>query len=255
METTGDIERIEQKEFPVGKAFVNLYYAPGRSFLPNQTTSMIYGAVSLYPGETVIEIGAGIGPGTIFMGRNPNLSKLYAVETVHAQVALLERNVVAYGLENKVVVLEGNLFEPLAEIRADVIISDVSGMNNVGVPLGWYPDDVPRGGIDGTENIIPLIERAGQYLNQGNPNSRLYFPIVCCFSDRDKILAIAQRSFRKVLQVNEGLIPLTSEQVRIIDEWKTLNPSENRLYPDIFRIGKRGRWKIEVYKVTEPIER
>ncbi len=240
------------KEYLVADKKLELFIFPGETFLPNQTTSAIYRAVNISPGDTGIEIGAGIGPGTIYMGLNPNLKRLDAVEIVPEQVTLLKKNVAKYNLENKVEVYQSSLFESLGDLKADFIVSDVSGMNNVGVALGWYPSNVPCGGDYGTANIVPLIEQTPSRLNPNNPDARLYIPVVVNFSDKEKILSTLRSKFSYIEMLSRNDIPLTSEQVRIIDNWLNEDRFRNRLYPDIERRGTRGRWALEVYVAKQP---
>lgn len=242
-------DKAVKQKYRMGDQLLDLYVVSGEIFHPNQTSETVYTSVDVYEGDIGIEIGSGIGPGTVFLAQKP-LSHLYSVEIVPMQIDLQKRNIESYGLSDKVSVLQGSLFEPIRNlnprIRADFIVSDVSGMNDVGVELGWYPPCVPRGGEDGTENIIPFLEQAEDLLNLRNEKAKVYFPIVVNFSDGNKILDKARENYSKLEKINEKRIPLRQEQLDVISN------SAHPLFEPIDRKGSRGFWKVEIYRAMEP---
>ena len=229
---------------------LDLHIIPERTFLPNQTTEIIYKAIKINPSETAIELGSGIGPLSLLIALQP-ITHLYTVEIIQEQCELARENVLKYGLEDKITILKGSLFEPLRnnfpEIKADFIVSDVSGITDIGYELGWYPKNIPTGGTDGIELIIPLIKQAPYFLAQQNPNSRLYFPVATSFSDGNKILETAKKTSRKLEERASRKIPLKAEQLAIVDN------STYRPFAPIERKGSRGYWEIKVYEAREPI--
>ena len=120
-------------------------------------------------------------------------------------------------------------------------------MNDVGIELGWYPENVPRGGDDGTENIVLFLREAKYFLDGNKGNSRVYFPIVVNFSDGKKILETARKNYSRLEKITERNIPLKQEQLAVIDK------SEHRIFEPIERRGSRGFWKVEVYMAKGPI--
>lgn len=228
-----------------------VYTKPGVTFAPNQTTAVIYSSVFLEPHDIIIELGAGVGPGTLYLGSQENAQEMYAIEIVPEQCELLRKNVRLSRLEKKVYVIEGNGLNALkqkhGEIKADVIVSDVSGMNDIGVELEWYPIGVPRGGADGTANIIPFLQEAPKFLNRDNTKARVYFPIVVNFSDKDKILNTTRANFTTLTKLAEVGIPLKQEQVAIIDS------SKHKVFTPLIKKGSRSLWQLEVYEARNPI--
>ena len=244
-------ERIEKQQFRIGNATtLELFVAPGRIFQPNQTSEAVYTSVEVYEGDIGIEIGAGIGPGTILLAQR-KIGYLYTVEIIPEQCGIQKLNLELHGLREKVSVLQGSLFEPIKrlypEVKADFIVSDVSGMNDVGVELGWYPPNIPRGGEDGAENIIPFLEQAKHFLNTRNERARVYFPIVVNFSDGKKIIDKARENYSTLEKIAERRIPLKQEQLTIIEN------SKHAIFEPIERKGSRGLWKVEIYRVMQPI--
>ena len=245
-----ETEPLKEK-FRLGGEIIELCTVHNKTFLPNQTTEVVYGAVEINEGDIGIEIGAGIGAGSIILARKL-IKHLYTVEIIPEQCDLQIRNFELYEITNKVTVSQGNLFDPIRtsypELRADFIVSDVSGMNDLGVELGWYPQNIPRGGEDGTENVVPFLREAKCFL-KNNQNSRVYFPIVENFSDGKRILDVARDNYGKLEKITERKIPLKQEQLSIIDN------SKHRIFEPINRRGSRGFWKVEVYKAMEPVYR
>ncbi len=239
-----------KEKFKLGGEVIDLFIKSGEIFLPNQTTETVYGAVEVNEGEIGIEIGAGIGAGSIILARKP-LKHLYTVEILPEQCDLQVRNYELHGVANRVTVLQGNLFGPIRnlypELRADFVVSDVSGMNDVGVELGWYPENVPRGGEDGTENVVPFLREAKYFLERNRGNSKVYFPIVVNFSDGNKIINVARENYSTLEKIADRNIPLKQEQLAFIDK------SEHRIFEPIERRGSRGFWKVEVYRAKGPI--
>lgn len=244
-------EEIEKQQFRMGNATaLELFVAPGRIFQPNQTSETIYTSVEVYDGDVGIEIGAGIGPGTILLAQR-QLKRLYTVEIVPEQCNLQIRNLKFHNLSEKVSVLQGSLFEPIRDLypdlKADFIVSDVSGMNDIGVELGWYPSNIPRGGEDGAENIIPFLEQAKHFLNTRNERARVYFPVVVNFSDGKKIIDKARENYSTLEKITERRIPLKQEQLTVIEN------SKHVIFEPIERKGSRGLWKVEVYRAMQPV--
>ncbi len=216
-------------------------------FMPNQTTAAIAEAVKTYPNEIGIELGSGTGPLTVILASQP-IQHLYSIEIIPEQYELACKNIEKYNLTKKVTLLQGNIFEPLnsdyPDLKADFIVSDISGMaEEPARALGWYPQAVPAGGIDGTEKIIPLIKQSSNYLKE---NGRLYFPVVINFSDSEKIIKSARECFQNLELVNAIKIPLTKDLLTIVDSLRS------GLYAEVERKGSRGYWHLEVYEATMP---
>lgn len=227
---------------------------PGKTFMPNQTTDAIYGAVAVEQGDIGIEFGAGVGPGTVYLALNNALANLYALEVVPEQCALLRENITANKLEHKVEVIQASSLDALANrsppLKADFLVSDVSGMNDLGKELGWYPPTVPCGGPDGTAHIIPFLEQAPSYLNQNNPKARVYFPVVVNFSDKEKILHAASAHFTSVQQIPAATCNLPLKQVQL----EIIKRSKHKVFAPLKEKGTRGSWTLEVYEARNPKE-
>lgn len=224
------------------------------AFQPNPTTVRFARAVKVEPGDVVFDIGTGIGPLAI-MAAQAGASQVIAVDPVRVHCELAKRNATKYGLDDVVRVEQGGFFEPfnrepeLHGLRAQVIIGDVSGIADAaGRALGWYPDDVPAGGFDGTEVLLEFLRQAPPYLA---PGGRLYFPIAVDLSDGEKILEEARALFKNVdnaLAKPYVEFPLTPEHEQaLIDAYGGQLPK----FIQIQRT-RRLHWRGQILVATEP---
>ena len=164
-------------------------------------------------------------------------------------------NVAKYGLEDRVHIHQGFFFDPfetdalLRDMKADVIIGDVSGIADaVSHALGWYSDSVPTGGPDGTVVVTEMLTRAARYLA---PHGRLYFPIAVDLSDGQRIMDCARRHFKRV--VNALKRPFVQLPLAI-EEMRAIRAAYRGDLPDFINIqgGRRAYWRGQIWKATDP---
>lgn len=226
----------------------------GRAFRPNPTTVRFSRAVKVAPGDIVFDIGTGIGPLAI-MAALLGASRVCAVDPVAMHCELARLNVAKYKLENVVEVYQGSLFEPferepqLRGVKADVIIGDVSGIADpVARSLGWYSDDVPTGGPDGTDVLRRLLSSAGRHLK---PDGSLYFPIAVDLSDSARVLAEAHKHFTEVENAMDKeyvVFPLSDTEVQAIESAYNGNrPGFIAIQP-----GRRPTWRGQILRASRP---
>ena len=225
-----------------------------KAFRPNPTTVRFARTVRVNEGDIVFDIGTGIGPLAIKAAMD-GARKVYGVDPVARHCELARMNVVKYGLQNKVRIYQGPFFAPfeqepeLKNIKADVIIGDVSGIaDTVARALGWYSEEVPTGGEDGTEVIIDLLQRAACYLK---PDGSLYFPIAVDLSDSAKILDAAREYFSDVVNAMDKpqvIFPISEAEVQAIDA------AYGGRRPDYINIqpGRRPSWRGEIWRAGRP---
>ncbi len=237
----------------IGDKEVNTQTVLG-AFVPNQVTSLVYGAVQVNKGDTGIEVGAGTGAGTLYLARKEELKHLFAIEPVEMHIELLNKELRAQNLERKVTVLMGSLFEPIRtfyegiedEIAVDFIVSDASGMDEAGRILGWYNNNIPLGGENGAEVTIKFLKEAGYLLNLNNQDRRVYFPIIEQFADGEAILETANARFKNVREIGRKEFPLTGEGI------SALTTAGYIPYKPFGTRGSRKLWSAVVYEAREP---
>src|SRR5207245_7160710 len=116
-------------------------------------------------------------------------AKVYGSEVNRRAVALARRNAERLGLAERVEFREGSLFEPLAGIRANVVIGDVSGIpDEIAAVSDWFPGGF-SGGPTGSEVPVAMLEASRAHIRRGG---RLYLP-TRSIQDEGAVLKAARR--------------------------------------------------------------
>ena len=139
----------------------------------------------------------------------------------------------------------------LKDVRADVVIGDVSGIATpVSYALNWYSTKVPTGGDDGTEVICEFLKRASR--GPVKPNVRVYFPVAVDLSDKDKILDTVSKNFNKVENAwkKEYIeFPLSEPEVQAIhDVYEGRVPR----FINVQKSRKGSFWRGQILMATYP---
>jgi hypothetical protein len=219
------------------------------AFRPNPTTVRFARTVRIDEGAVVFDMGTGIGPLSIKAAMD-GAREVHGVDPVALHCELARMNVAKYNLQDRVFIHQGLFFDPfdedprLSALAADVIIGDVSGIAEpVARALGWYSDEVPTGGYDGTEVIIDLLSRAAKRLA---PDGKIYFPIAIDLSDSERVLDAARSFFQRVDNAMERpttQFPFTDDEVRAIDAAYSGHP------PKYIQVqpGRRPHWRGQIW--------
>ena len=234
------------REFALRDHRIPLSVSPEELFMPNQVTKFFSEAVRIDEGDIVFDIGSGVGPLAIWAALKPS-EHVHAVEIVNAQYEMLRKNIADNGVAHKVTPYQGSFFDPLPrDLRADVIIGDVSGIaEELARELGWYPPSIPTGGPDGTEVIISVLQQAGKYLK---PDGRLYFPVAVGLSDSDKIMRVAQSHFGSLEKRIDQYFPLDERQRDCVLARASSNP-----YIRLVKRGSRHWWQGLIYEAAKSV--
>jgi methylase of polypeptide subunit release factors len=225
---------------------LDLYISPDSLFIPNAVTRLFSKVVAIEEGDTVFDIGTGVGVLAVWAALQPS-AVVYAVDPVRQHCALVSENAERHHVAEKIHVCQGSLFDPLpADLRADVIVGDVSGIADApGKALGWYSDEVPTGGGDGTEVVIQLLRTAGRRLA---PGGKLYFPVAIGLSEDTRVTEVARQYFGSLKQVVDVWFPLSEQEYEICTACLP-EPMLSRLR----RRGSRMAWNGHIYEATQPI--
>ena len=245
-------------EYQIVKSKVNNppleLYVKKDSFYPNPTTVRFARAIDITAGDIVYDIGTGVGPLAI-MSAMKKAYEVHGVDPVKEHCELARENIKKYNLDKIVSIYHGEYFDPIDENpdikckEADVIIGDVSGIaDQISKALGWYSNQVPTGGDDGSNIISEFLNRAPNYLR---PNGSVYFPVAVDLSNSDRIYESATRNFKNV--ENTGIkeyieFPLTDEQI------EQINMAYNGDIPDYITIQEKSNgkkfWRGQVLKAS-----
>jgi SAM-dependent methyltransferase len=141
-------------------------------FAPSKTSLVLAEALEVNSGETVIDVGCGSGVLSLVAARL-SAGKVYGCDLSEDAVIAARHNAQQLGVADRTEFRTGNLLEPVADIEADVVIGDVSGIPDpVAQITGWFPEG-RGGGPTGAELPIAMLENVGDCMKTGG---RLYLP-------------------------------------------------------------------------------
>lgn len=181
----------------------SLLLGPG-VFSPTYTSKTLADALEVAPEDTVIDVGCGSGV-LSFVAAKLGARKVFGVDLSGPAVQAASENARQLGLEDVCEFRQGDLLEPVREVRASVLIGDVSGIpDEIAAASGWF-EDVPAGGPTGAELPTKFLRSIGDVLV---PGGRLYLP-TGTIQDEKTILAVAREIFGDHMQkVLEREFPL-----------------------------------------------
>lgn len=226
-----------------------------KAFRPNPTTVRFARSVKMNQGDLVFDIGTGVAPLAIKCALD-GARQVLAVDPVPMHCELARMNTSKYDVGDIVTVLEGHFFEPIDQhpefkgLKANVIIGDVSGIADpIARALGWYSEEVPTGGADGTDVIIAFLERARNYIV---PGGSVYFPIAVDLSDSAKIYKAANAVYSNVDNAvgdrDSFNFPLSEDEIKAINDAYDGNP------PSWVTIQteRRPSWRGQIWCASNP---
>jgi SAM-dependent methyltransferase len=159
-------------------------------FAPSKTSLVLADALEVNGGEVVIDVGCGSGVLSLVAARL-SAGRVYGCDVSPEAVAAAEANAARLGLSDRTEFRVGNLLEPVANVSADVVIGDVSGIPDpVAEITGWFPEG-RGGGPTGAELPVAMLEGIGDCLKRGG---RLYLPTGTIQAE-NKVLEVARRVF------------------------------------------------------------
>jgi protein-L-isoaspartate O-methyltransferase len=214
-------------------------------FAPTHTSMEVAESLTVNPGDTVIDVGSGSGV-LSFVAARLGAGSVYGTEVnVHA-VELARRNAERLGLDDRVEFRQGNLFEPVHDIRANVVIGDVSGVpDEIAAVSDWFPGGF-SGGPTGAEVPVAMLEALQSHLV---PGGRLYLP-TGSIQDENAVLRAARRIFGdgSLRKLRERLLPLPT---KIGDNAVVRRLMESGMVRFIRR-GSRLLWELRIWECTLP---
>ena len=95
-------------------------------FAPTHTSKTIAEALEVGPGDTVIDVGCGSGV-LSFVAARLGAHHVVGCDISEEAVEMARLNARALGLEERCEFRVGSLLDPVRDLRADVLIGDVSG--------------------------------------------------------------------------------------------------------------------------------
>jgi SAM-dependent methyltransferase len=174
-------------------------------FRPTSTSVTLAEAMEIHDGDVVVDVGCGSGV-LAFVAARLKAAKAYGCDLSSEAVKAARENARRLGVSAVTEFRAGNLLEPVRDIRADVIIGDVSGIPDpIALATGWFPDGI-GGGPTGAELPVAMLEGVQHCLK---PGGRLYLP-TGTIQDESTVLETARRLFgaENVKKLIERQFPL-----------------------------------------------
>ena len=159
-------------------------------FAPTHVSMTMAQSLEVSPGDTVIDVGCGSGV-LSFVAARLGAARVYGTDISAESVEVARRNAEKLSLADRIEFRAGDLFEPLRDVSADVVIGDVSGIpDELAEVTGWFPGGY-AGGPTGAEVPVAMLESIGDCLR---PGGRMYLP-TASIQDEGTVLAAARRIF------------------------------------------------------------
>jgi SAM-dependent methyltransferase len=177
------------------------------TFPPSSVSLLLGEALEVQEGDTVIDMGCGSGVLAIIAAKL-GAGRVFGVDAAPDTEEIGALNARRLGVADRTQFLQGNLFDPLPDdLKADVIIGDVSGIpDDFARVSGWFPTG-KGGGPRGSELPIRMLEEA---LNWLKPKGRLFLP-TGSIQDENAILRRARSLYAKLTELVERRFPIPTQ--------------------------------------------
>jgi methylase of polypeptide subunit release factors len=209
-------------------------------FNPTTTSRTLADALEIRPDDTVVDVGCGSGV-LAFVAAKLGAKKVYGCDLSLPAVEAARRNAERLGLQDVCEFRQGDLLEPVRDVRASVVIGDVSGIpDELAKVSGWF-EDVPAGGPTGAELPRKLLETLGDTLERGG---RLYLP-TGTLQDENSIIAAARKIFGDNMeQILEREFPLPDLVAKAQATARLMKEGLLNLH----KRGSRMLWSLRVWR-------
>ncbi len=210
-----------------------------RTFVPSTVSMLMAEALEVDEGDTVIDAGCGSGILSIIAAKL-GAKRVIGVDRAPDVVDIANGNAQRHGVGDVTTFLQGDLFDPVEQdLRADVIIGDVSGIpDDLAAVSGWFPDGV-GGGPKGSELPMRMLEAARKLLV---PGGKLFLP-TGTLQDETSILSMAKDLYGKLTKLVEKNIPFPSQLAQAPEVLKLIRDKVISLTPK----GSRYVWTARVW--------
>lgn len=209
-------------------------------FHPTHTSRTLAEALEIGPTDTVIDVGCGSGV-LSFVAARLGAERVVGCDISTEAVEAARANAVRLGLDDRVEFRSGSLLEPVRDVRASVLIGDVSGIpDDIAEMTGWFPDG-RAGGPTGVELPTQMIESIGDTLA---PGGRLYLP-TGTIQDEKSIIEAARRVFGdNMTSVLEREFPLPDIVGKSLAVAKMMKEGLVNLH----KRGSRWLWRLQIWR-------
>jgi SAM-dependent methyltransferase len=216
-----------------------LLLGPG-VFSPTTTSRTLADAIEVADDDVVIDVGCGSGV-LSFVAAKLGARKVFGCDLSEPAVEMARENAVRLGLDGICEFRHGDLLEPVRDVRASMLIGDVSGIpDELAAVSGWF-DRVPAGGPTGAELPMKLLRSIGDTLA---PGGRLYLP-TGTIQDERAIIAAAREIF------GENMEPVLEREFPLPDLVAKAGVVARMMKDGILNLRQRGSrllWSLRIWR-------
>jgi methylase of polypeptide subunit release factors len=216
-----------------------LLLGPG-VFSPTTTSRTLADAIEVNDDDVVIDVGCGSGV-LSFVAAKLGARKVFGCDLSEPAVEMARENAVRLGLDGICEFRHGDLLEPVRDVRASMLIGDVSGIpDELAAVTGWF-DRVPAGGPTGAELPTKLLHSIGDTLA---PGGRLYLP-TGTIQDERAIIAAAREIF------GENMEPVLEREFPLPDLVAKAGVVARMMKDGILNLRQRGSrllWSLRIWR-------
>lgn len=209
-------------------------------FKPSSTSRVLGDALEIRPGDTVLDAGCGCGV-LSFAAARLGAAHVVGCDVSQAAVDCANRNAKHLGLAGITEFRCGSLFEPVADVRADVVIADISGIPDpVAMASGWFPDG-RGGGPTGAELPTAMLEGIRDHMT---PLGHAYLP-TGSIQDESAVLKAARRVF------GDAMRPVASRDFPLPDAVAKARDVARLISDGVIRLSRRGSrlfWRLTIWR-------
>ena len=217
--------------------------ASDNTFQPSTISQLVAKVLEVEEGDVVIDVGCGTGILGIIAAKL-GAAHVYGIDASPDVVEVASANAAAHGVADRMEFFQGDLFSPLPDdVRADVIIGDVSGIpDQLAAESGWFPSRT-GGGPWGAELPMRMLREAARRLKEGG---KLLLP-TGTLQDENAILDVARSVFGSLKQLADRMIPLAGP----LAESKSLRQLVDAGIIKLQARGSRLVWEARVWECEE----
>jgi SAM-dependent methyltransferase len=214
-------------------------------FSPTSTSRTLADAIEIAPDDVVIDVGCGSGV-LSFVAARLGAKKVYGCDLSEPAVEMARENAASLGLDDVCEFRYGDLLEPVRDVRASVLIGDVSGIpDELAAVSGWF-DRVPSGGPTGAELPVKLLRSIDDTLA---PGGRLYLP-TGTIQDEEAIIAAAREVF------GDNMEPVLEREFPLPELVAKAGVVARMMKDGILNLRQRGSrllWSLRIWRCVRPV--
>jgi SAM-dependent methyltransferase len=210
-------------------------------FRPTHISLALAETMEVREGDIVIDVGCGSGV-LSFVAARLGAARVYGTDVSEESVRMSRVNAHRLGLEDRTEFRAGSLFDPLRDVRADVIIGDVSGIpDDLAQVTGWFPGG-HAGGPTGAEVPVAMLRSIGECLP---PGGTMYLP-TATIQDEDTVLGAARSVFgaSNLAEIARQEFPLPGLVARSKEVARLMTAGLIRLR----QRGSRLLWRLAIWR-------